>query len=63
MPENINKLDHLSANEIGVGSSAMRAAVSAGIMRRRPYGGVSFLIRNQSLICQTLLREQSAFVS
>ena len=35
-PDNMNKLDNLSDNYIGVGSSAMEAAVSAGIMRGRP---------------------------
>ena len=39
-PGNLNKLDNLSDNYIAVGSSAMRVAVSAGIMRGRPYGGV-----------------------
>ena len=43
--DNMNKLDNLSDNYIGVGSTAMGAAVSAGIMRGRPYGGVSFLIK------------------
>ena len=40
-----NKLDNLSDNYIAVCSSAMETAVSAGILRGRPYGGVSFLIK------------------
>ena len=32
-PDNMNKLDNLSDNYIGVGSSATGAAVSDGIMR------------------------------
>ena len=40
-PDNMNKLDNLS-NYIAVGSFAMVAAVLAGIMSGKPYGGVSF---------------------
>ena len=44
MLDNMNKFDYLSDNYIVVGSSAMGAAVSAGITHGRPYGGVSFVV-------------------
>ena len=46
-PDNMNKLDNVCDNYIAVGSSAMVAAVSAGIMNGRPFGG--FLSNKKSI--------------
>ena len=57
----MNKLDNLSDNYIAVGSSAMGAAVSAGIMRGRSYGGVSFLKKKTILDMSNIVSCEERF--
>jgi len=47
-PFDLHTLDNVSSDFTGFASSAMSQAVTSDILKSRPYGGVAFLIRNNT---------------
>jgi hypothetical protein len=47
LPQDIAKINNVDANFIGFSSSAMSHAISKGILRGRPFGGVGILVNKR----------------
>ena len=44
-PALINKITHFSEHYVGIGKSAMESVISTGVLKGRPFGGVTILVK------------------
>jgi len=63
LPNEICKLDSVSCDFLSVATSAMTGAMSCGIRRGRPFGGVGFLIRKSILPYFRCIARKDRFIA